>query len=262
MRIAMMQMEVVAGDVRKNTEHAFALLEEAAPQADLLVLPEMWTVGYDFRRLDEQANTPGDALLTALAQWAQKQGKYLLAGSLPTREKGRLYNRSYVYGPQGEIASYDKLHLFSLLSEPRRFTAGNRLTLAEVGDVTVGCSICYDVRFPEMYRRLSMDGATLVAIPAEWPTSRLEAWRCLVRARAMENQIYICAVNAVGCYRDNVFAGHSCLVAPDGTYVALAGTEETIIYGTYEPQAVATTRERMSVWQDRRPDIYGADTEA
>lgn len=260
MRIAMIQMEVAAGDKERNITHAFAMLKEAAARADLLVLPEMWTVGYDFRQLDAQASTPGDDLLTALAAWAKTHGKYLLAGSLPVRENGALYNRSYLYSPQGEIAFYDKLHLFSLLSEPRRFAAGTHMTLAQAGEVTLGCSICYDVRFPELYRRMTMDGATLAVIPAEWPTSRLDAWTYLVRARAMENQIYVCAVNAVGRYRDNIFAGHSCLVAPGGEYITQASTEETIIYGTYDPEALAETRRHMSVWEDRRPDIYAADT--
>lgn len=257
MRIAMIQMEVKAGDKDRNISHARTMLTEAAAKADVLVLPEMWTVGYDFRHLDEQACMPGDELLVSLEEWAVQHKKYVVAGSLPTRESGQLYNRSYLYGPQGELGSYDKLHLFSLLAEPRRFAAGNRMTLVRMGDMTVGSSICYDVRFPEMYRRMAADGADLVVIPAEWPTTRLEAWNCLVRARAMENQIYVCAVNAVGTYRGNVFAGHSCLIAPDGEYIARAGSEETIIYGIYEGEKLKTTRAHMSVWQDRRTDIYG-----
>ncbi len=256
MDLALIQMEVRPAEKEANIEHAFTLLEEAAKKADVLVLPEVWTTGYNLKYLEEQACRPDDELLERLADFARNKNIWLVSGSVPTYDEGKIYNRTYCYGPQGQSTYYDKVHLFSLLSEPKHFAAGRRRVTTEIGDVTAGFSICYDLRFPELYRSLAMDGATLIFVPAEWPKSRLLPWQNLNQARAIENQVYICAVNAVGTYKDNVFAGESALIAPDGEYVVRGGDREDILYASYQAERVEKVRTHMSVWADRREDIY------
>lgn len=255
-QIALIQMEVVAGEKERNVIHAFDMLEEAAVNADILVLPEMWTTGYRLQNLNEQACRPGDELLRGLAQFSHETGKWLVAGSVPTLDAGKMYNRSYCFGPQGETASYDKVHLFSLLAEPTHFAAGTRRMTTQMNGVTVGLSICYDLRFPELYRSMTLDGATLMMVPAEWPTSRALPWHYLNVVRAIENQVYVCAVNAVGTYKENIFGGNSALIGPDGVDIVRAGKEETILYGTYDEAVLEKVRSQMSVWKDYRDDVY------
>lgn len=254
--LALIQMEICAGDKESNVAHARELLHEAAGNADILVLPEMWTIGYNFRKLQEQAGTDGDELYTELAAFAKERNVFLLAGSMPICADGKIYNRSYCFGPQGEIARYDKVHLFSLLAEPKHFAAGDRRVTVNMADIPTGLSICYDLRFPELYRSLALDGARLLFVPAEWPESRLLAWVELNRARAIENQVYVCAVNGVGTYRSNVFAGRSALLDPMGEYIVRGGDAEEILYGEYDSERVREVREHMSVWKDRRLDVY------
>lgn len=255
-KIALLQMEVVAGEKEQNVRHAFELLNDAAPHADILVLPEVWTTGYRLSRLEEQACREGDDLLLALAEFAQQHQKWIVAGSIPTWEGEAIYNRIHCFGPEGLLATYDKVHLFSLLAEPQHFQAGRQRQTVDLAGINTGLSICYDLRFPELYRSLCMDGATLLMVPAEWPRARLFPWVQLNIARALENQAYVCAVNAVGTYRDNVFAGHSALIGPDGADIVRGGDKEDILYGEYDSELLANVRKRMSVWADRREDIY------
>ncbi len=255
-KIALIQMEVVAGNKERNIQHAFTLMEESVKNADILVLPEMWTIGYDLSHLDEQATQPGDELLQRLESFAVERNAWLVAGSIPVKENGLIYNRSHCFGPEGFLAKYDKVHLFSLLSEPENFTAGEKRQTVTLAGIKTGLSICYDLRFPELYRSMTMDGADLLMVPAEWPDVRLFPWIQLNIARAIENQAYVCAVNAVGTYKNNVFAGRSALIGPDGVDIVHGGDSEEILYGEFDIQKIKQVREHMSVWADRRPEIY------
>jgi predicted amidohydrolase len=258
MHIAMIQMKVDAGNVKGNIDHVFSLLEKAvAGGGKILVLPEMWTTGYALRRLADMVTRPGDDLLERLSRFARDNQVVIHGGSIPYEIDGHIYNSTFVFGSDGEeIASYRKLHLFSLLSEPDHFTAGSSIETFSLGSEIAGLSICYDLRFPELYRAMAMAGASIIFVPAEWPESRGVPWRVLNQARAIENQVYICAVNCVGSYKDNEFYGHSMFVAPDGTIIAEGGSEETILQVTYEQSVLNRTRTGMAVWKDRRSDIY------
>lgn len=258
MNIAMIQMKVEAGNVSGNIEHAFSLLEEAVSGGGkVMVLPEMWTTGYALRQLDSMATRPGDGLLERFSKFARDNQVVIHGGSIPYKVDGHVYNTTFVFGVDGKkIASYRKLHLFSLLSEPDHFTAGSSIETFLLGSEIAGLSICYDLRFPELYRSMTMAGASIIFVPAEWPESRGIPWRVLNQARAIENQVYICAVNCVGSYKDNEFYGHSMFIAPDGTIMAEGGQEETILQVTYERSVLNKTRTGMAIWKDRRSDIY------
>lgn len=257
MKVALVQMMVVAGDVMGNRRRGIAMADEAAKQAKVVVLPEIWTTGYALRQVAELAETETGPTITALSEIASRSGTTIIAGSLAMRVGDKIYNRSVVIGPNGSIiAGYEKLHLFSMMGEERFFAPGNRRVEFDLAEMKAGMAICYDLRFPELFRNLALDGAQVIFLPAEWPTIRAGHWDLLVRARAVENQVYICAVNCVGEHRGSPFYGHSMLVGPDGQILAEGNDTEGIIYGEMEGAVVAEVRENMRVWQDRRPEVY------
>lgn len=257
MKIALVQMLITAGDVAGNRARGLALAAEAAANAEVVVLPEIWTTGYALREVDELAEDEAGPTLTGIRDIAKRHGVTIVAGSLPLRQGARVFNKSVVVGPDGEtVVEYAKLHLFSMMGEERFFAAGDRRCVFDLGGVCAGLAICYELRFPELFRSLTMDGAQIIFMPSEWPFSRAEHWQSLVRARAIENQVFVCAVNCVGEHRGNPFYGHSLLIGPVGETIAEGGAEEAIVYGEIDPAAVTRAREAMKIWQDRRPEVY------
>lgn len=257
MRIALVQMLITAGDVVANRARGLALAAEAAARADVVVLPELWTTGYALRQVAELAEDEAGPTLAGVRDLAARHCVTVVAGSLPLRHGDGIYNEAVVIGPGGEtVADYAKLHLFSMTGEERFFAAGDRRCVFDLGGIRAGLVICYDLRFPELFRSLTLDGAQIIFVPSEWPTARADAWQTLVRARAMENQVFFCAVNCVGEHRGSPFFGHSLIIGPGGEMIAEGGTEEAIVYGEIDPDAVSRAREAMKVWQDRRPEVY------
>lgn len=257
MKIAMVQMKVTAGDVAGNKERGLKLINEAALQADTIVLPEIWTIGYALKSVAEAAETMDGQLLTTLAGIASAQKVNIIAGSLPVKSSDKIYNCAIVIDKYGNVgACYQKVHLFSMYGEERFFAAGNKLCRFALDEATAGLGICYDLRFPELFRTLALGGALIVFVPAEWPAARGSHWRTLVQARAIENHMYVCAVNCVGEHKGSPFFGHSLLVSPDGEIVAEGGESEEIIYGDVDFNTVAESRKAMPSFNDRRPDLY------
>ncbi|WP_312202271.1 carbon-nitrogen family hydrolase [Anaerospora hongkongensis] len=257
MKVALIQMQVTAGDVAGNRARGLAMAREAAQKAEVIVLPEIWTVGYALKNIDQWAEDQAGPTITALQQIAVDAQATIITGSLPYRKDGQIYNGAFVINPAGEIVGdYQKVHLFNLMGEQRFFAPGNKRCTFPLQQTTAGLTICYDLRFPELYRATTQDGATIIFVPAEWPASRGSHWRTLLQARAIENQIYICAVNCVGQHRDNVFYGHSMIISPTGDIIAEGTETEAIIYGEIDIDVVEQVRKSMSVWPDRRPELY------
>jgi predicted amidohydrolase len=257
MKIAMLQMQVIAGDIEGNTNKGLTLVNEAADKADVIILPEIWTTGYALKNVARTAETIDGPLITRLTGIARNNNVNIIAGSVPLRQNSRIYNSAVIIDRQGNrITSYEKVHLFSMYGEERFFAQGTKLGLVSLDGMTVGVGICYDLRFPELFRSLALQGAQAVFVPAEWPAARGHHWRTLVQARAIENHMYICAVNCVGEHKGSPFYGHSLLVDPEGVIVAEGGDHETIIYAELDPARVAEARKGMLSFADRRPDIY------
>jgi predicted amidohydrolase len=251
-------MKVEEKNRRLNVCRALSLLKEACGKADAAVLPEVWTTGYSLGALRKEAEWPGSPLLEEIAGIAREGRLAVIAGSVPFRRAdGRVCNTTLVFDKQGDIvADYDKMHMFSLYNEARYFSPGGKKTQVILNGVNCGLAICYDLRFPELFRALAVNGAEAVFLPAEWPRARGLAWRILVQARAVENQLYMCAVNCVGKFKNDHFYGHSAIVSPLGEIIAEGSEEEAIIYGDIEAAAVAEARSAMSVLKDARRDIY------
>jgi omega-amidase len=257
LRVALIQMEIALGRPDENRTCAAALVREAAQGADLVMLPEMWTTGYALKRLSGNlADRDGEPTASFLAELARECGIYLV-GSAADERDGHVYNSATVYGPDGSrLAEYAKVHLVPMMEEDIYLTPGDRLAMADLGGVQAGLAICYDLRFPELFRTLALGGAQLMLIPAEWPLQRLHHWRTLVVARAIENQCFVLACNRVGSDGANQFPGHSMVVDPWGNILAEGGEGEETVRATLDLSAVADARFRVPVFRDRRPDLY------
>ena len=257
MRICALQMDVKVGDRAANHNTVRRLAAEAARlcSPDVIILPELWSTGYALERAAILADEYGDAeFLGALAQ------DFRLAfagGSVLAAENGVIFNRAQVVDCSGRYtACYDKVHLFRLMDEDKFLASGQSLRSFELGGLPCASVICYDIRFCELPRRLALQGAELLLVSAEWPSPRIDHWRALLRARAIENQMFVAACNRCGISGDTEFGGHSTIIAPDGTVLAEAGTEEEIIWADIDREQVRQMRELIPVFQDRIPKMY------
>ncbi|MCX7829097.1 MAG: hypothetical protein N2315_07850, partial [Thermanaerothrix sp.] len=195
--VGLVQMDVLWGDPEGNIIKARAMLDSIG-DCDVAVLPELWSCSYQNDRLREHAGlTP--KCLDAVAGWCVDRSSWAVAGSLPFLDEQVLYNRAFLIDPTGTPAAYyDKVHLFPLLGEPENFAEGSSPLITSVCNVPSGVAICYDIRFPEYIRRIALEGIWVLFVCAQWPLSRVAAWSTLVRARAVENQMFVVAVNRSG----------------------------------------------------------------
>ena len=254
MKIALVQMEIKEKHHPENTAHGLEMLEEAAAHSDLAILPEIWTTGYSLGHLQEQAETPDNELIHRLQDLAARHHCALVPGSFPMRwEDGRIYNTAVAINAEGKVLSrYGKAHLFGMFHEDDFFASGDRFEVYELNGVQCASTLCYDMRFPELYRYLALKDAQLIMVPAQWPDRRGYAWDVLCRARAIENHLFVAAVNAVGTFKDDVFYGHSRLVDPNGYIIAEAGHEEEIVYADMYPARSEEVRKILNSLADVR----------
>lgn len=218
MKITLLQQDISWGNPAKNREKAERAMD-ARPGADLYVLPEMFSTG--FCTEPEGLAEPADS---GTLRWMRRYAQVhdcAVAGSVAVQEDGRYYNRFYFVKPDGEVHSYDKKHLFTYGGEDKRFTAGRERVVVEFRGVRVLLQVCYDLRFPVWARnRKDYD---MILYVASWPTSRVEAWLALLRARAIENQCYVAGVNRVGADPACEYCGGTLVIDPYGQTLAECG---------------------------------------
>lgn len=241
------------------------------PGADLVVLPELWAHGgFASDTWADQAERLDGVIVRRLAEVAARRRFWLHGGSIIERAvdgadrgaEGRgLWNTSLLFSPEGELrATYRKIHRFGFGDgEPRLLEAGTDLVAADLvlGEfsMTAGLATCYDLRFPELFRGLVDRGADLVIVPAAWPLPRVEHWRLLGRARALEDQVWVLQCNSAGTHSGITMGGHSRIVAPDGEVVAELDENEDVLSVELDLDDVDTTREAFPVLRDRRLGI-------
>jgi len=266
--LALAQMAVEPAAVESNLDRALARVTSAAADgADLIALPEIFDVGYfAFDSYDRVAQGLDGERLAHIAAAADEHGIAVLAGSVvedlaASREAGfetpvpeGLANTSVLFDASGtRRAVYRKRHLFGYGSaESELLVPGESTATAEVGDHVVGVTTCYDLRFPEQYRRLVDAGATLVLVPSAWPYPRVEHWRLLPRARAVENLAYVAAVNGVGAFEDAELLGRSAVYDPWGTTLASAGDHPATVTADVDRERVDAVRNEFPALEDRR----------
>jgi omega-amidase len=257
LRVGICQIEMAAGDREANLTGGLAAVADVATHSDIVCLPELFTAGYDLERMADTAIEAGDAAYQALAGAARAHGLHLVAGSVPERRGAGLYNTTFVFDPAGaEVVRYSKAHIFTLTGEERVFTGGDDLVTFASPWGTIGLSICYDLRFPELYRKLALTGALVIFVPAQWPMVRLLHWRTLLQARAIENQCFVVGVNRAGFEGDYEFAGHSCAVDPLGKVIAEAGEGPEAFVADLDFEVLHRFREKIACFADRRPELY------
>jgi deaminated glutathione amidase len=271
MRAAAIQLNSTA-DKGRNLEAAERLVREAAKDgAELVALPEKWNVLGDAEALHEGAEPLGGPTLTAAGSWARELGIQLVAGSIPERVEGqpKLFNTSVLIGPDGELhARYHKIHMFDVevggvsYRESETEEPGNEIVAAAIGgslpEVTLGMTVCYDLRFPELYRILAVRGATVFSVPSAFTfDTGKDHWEVLLRARAIENQAFVVAPNQVGeappHYRSY---GHSMLVDPWGTVLAEARDGECFVAADLDLSEEDRIRSKLPSLANRRPGSY------
>ena len=256
--VSLAQMTIAYGDPAANHEHAAELAREAARRgSQLLILPELWSSGYDLERAGELASVYPGGSFAVMREIARREGLAVI-GSVLERQAAGIANCAAAYDADGALLGrYRKLHLFRLLDEDRYLIEGEEATVLDLGWGRAGMEICYDLRFPELARQYALAGVELLILPAEWPAARVEHWRALLRARAIENQCFVLACNGAGVSGTLEIGGHSAIIDPWGRYLAEGGFEPELLTAELDLAAVAEAREIIPVYQDRRTDIYG-----
>jgi omega-amidase len=258
--IALAQMNVHSGQPEANLARARDFAAQAREAgADLLLLPELWLHGYDVARAEEWAAPVGEGGFAQMAALAREYGLYL-AGTLLERHAGGVSNTAVLYRQDGAlVGAYRKIHLFRLMQEHRYLVPGDRAVLFPTLWGPVGIPICYDLRFPELFRAMALAVAKLFLVPAQWPAARLEAWLTLARARAIENELFVAACNRVGLEEEVVFPGRSCVVGPLGQVLAEGDDQEQLLVAQLDFHEVEAARRYLPVYDDRRPEAYRAE---
>lgn len=253
MRIASIQLRVVEESKEKALEHASDMIRRCRG-ANLIILPELWNIGFmSFDRYRNEAESQDGPTLSLLRTWAKELSCYLHTGSFVENKGGQFFNSSFLLNPKGEIlGSYQKVHLFTYQSqEAEILTRGASLTVIPTELGKLGLATCYDLRFPEFFRRLVDQGAQCFLVSSAWPYPRLEHWLLLGRARAIENLSFLVSSNSSGINRGKQFLGHSLVVDPMGNIIAGSGDEECIVWAEVDQNTVLKARSEFPFLKDR-----------
>jgi predicted amidohydrolase len=267
MRVAAVQLNSTA-DKPRNLEVAERLVREAADDgAELIALPEKWNVLGDKAALLNGAEPIDGATITACRQWARELELHLLAGSFAERvpEREKLSNTSVLIDPDGEIvAAYRKIHMFDVdvggveYRESASEEPGTEIVIGDAGGVPVGMTVCYDVRFPELYRILAVRGARVVTVPAAFTLhTGKDHWEVLLRARAIENQVFVVAPGQIGEAPPHYHSyGRSMILDPWGVVLATAPDEECFVAADLDFELQDRIRDKLPSLANRRPAAY------
>jgi predicted amidohydrolase len=258
MQVVACQLDIAWEDKAVNHARARELLATTplAPGA-LVVLPEMFATGFSMHvnTIAESSDGPTHMFLSQLAQ---EREVYVLGGVVTRAADDRGRNEAVVYDPSGALVTrYAKLHPFSYAGETRHYEAGREIVTFAWHDFRVAPLVCYDLRFPEAFRRATRTGAQLLVVIANWPHPRESHWLALLRARAIENQAYVMGVNRAGSDPHVRYGGHSLILDPRGETLAEAGESPQVISANLELAPLVEYREHFPALADIRDDLLG-----
>jgi len=259
MKVSIVQMDVVHGDPERNARNVETAIRKAAEgKPDVILLPEMWNTSYSLENVRDMADGDGQKTRSIISPLAKEYGVNIVAGSVANLYGDNVYNTLYVFDRHGDpVAEYSKIHLFRLMEEHRYLSAGSSLCNFNLDGQPCGAVICYDIRFPEIVRSLALRGCRSLFVPAQWPRPRIDHWRNLLVARAIENQMYVVACNRTGSGGGNDFPGHSMIIDPWGSIIGeLADGAEGVLEGEIDIGKVDEIRRSIPVFDDRRPSVY------
>jgi len=265
-KIALIQMKIVSC-AEENLRHAAELVKAAAHEgADFAVLPEMFCCPYISESFVKNKESAGGRIWQALSAMARDNGIYLIGGSMPEEDKGRLYNSCFVFDREGrQLARHRKMHMFDIdikggqyFRESDTFTAGNDVTLADTEFGRIGIEICFDIRFEELTRLMALGGAKMIFVPANFNrTTGPVHWQLLFSARALDNQLYMFGCSAAGNEKaDYVSYGHSIAVSPWAEVLGQLEDGEDILLADIPLQRVDEVRSQLPVLSCRREAVY------
>ena len=265
-RIGLCQMKVL-DDKMLNLGKAIDMIDRAAKEGvEMVILPEMFNCPYDTNKFKAYAESRDSSKsLKAVSTAAKDHGVYLVAGSIPELLDGKIYNSCFIFDRKGQIIDvHRKMHLFDVdipdieFKESDTITPGNRVTVVDTDPIKIGVAICYDMRFPELFRLMALKGADIMVVPGAFNMTTGPAhWKTTVRARAIDNQTYVAAVSpARNTNLSYVAYGHSIIVDPWGKVIGEAGYGEQIICATIDISYLKNVREELPLLKNRRTDIY------
>ncbi|PSB33616.1 carbon-nitrogen hydrolase family protein [Stenomitos frigidus] len=257
MKLAIYQGAGIPKDVTANlTLLARMSVAAAKQQVNLLIFPELFLTGYNIGDAVKELAEPFNGRSLQFAASLARESKLALLFGYVERDGKTLYNSAALIDADGNLAAnYRKAHLFGA-EEQRLFMTGRERVLHTIAGVRVGVLICYDVEFPEAVRALALQGAELIAVPTALMFPYTQIPLVLIPTRALENQVFVAYANRIGVEGNLKYCGLSTIAAPDGTVLAQAGADETLLVADLDPAAIAETRSIFSYLDDRRPELY------
>jgi omega-amidase len=261
MKCSIFQMEVIPGAPGLNREKVEKWVDSTIrdKNIDTIIFPEMWTTAYILPELNKYAETLGEPTTSFLTNIAKKYKVNIIGGSFANMVEGKIYNSSIIINKLGELLyQYDKIHLVPMLKEDLYLVGGKEpVKIFELDGIKCGVIICYDLRFPELARKLALNGVQVLFIPAEWPLVRRNHWRFLQLARAIENQFYVVSCNVVGKYDNVEFAGTSMVIDPWGEILKEGSiSEEETLVVDLDLGKVGEIRKNVPIFSSRVPHLY------
>ena len=250
MHVAGVQLDIAWEDKAANHARVRDLVAAAKlPKGSLVVLPEMFATGFSMN-VAGIADGPTEAFLAGLAK---EQGLFVCAGVVTKAPDGRGLNQSVTVGPDGAVlARYSKIHPFSYAGETNHYAPGTETLVYRWGDVSVAPFVCYDLRFPEIFRNATKKGAQLLTVIANWPEPRESHWLALLKARAIENQAFVVGVNRCGRDPKLAYSGRGQIIDPRGNVLADGGNREGVFGADVDLAALLSYRKDFPALQDMR----------
>jgi omega-amidase len=249
MKIGLIQYSPKWEDKKVNKEKITSLLKEENGDVDLLIFPEMTLTGFTMQPDNYAEEIEGESF-AYFSSLAEKFECDVIAGIIENRS-GKYFNTLIHIEKSGKLKNhYHKIHPFSFSSEDKHFSAGDKPVITGIDNWRIGLSICYDLRFPELYRFYAKENVHLIIIIANWPDTRIEHWRTLLKARAIENQCYVVGVNRVGKDPKLNYTGFSCVYDPMGNEIVAVENEERIIFAEIQKTEVEDVRGKLPFLDD------------
>ncbi|WP_078429841.1 carbon-nitrogen family hydrolase [Alkalihalobacterium alkalinitrilicum] len=246
MKIASVQLEIKDTETKQQRMDRVLSMIDELRDYDLITLPEVWATGYfTFDKYKEEAEELGGSFIQTFSEKAKELNVLLFAGSFIEKKEDRYYNTSILFGNDGSIlATYRKVHLFRYGSkEGEILTRGEEPVVVETEFGKVGLTTCYDLRFPELYRKQVEMGAEILLVTSAWPHQRLAHWNLFNQVRALENQCFLISCNCVGKTKGVELAGNSKVVDPWGVVLASASTKEAILTAEIDTSVITQVRD-------------------
>ena len=267
LRIAQAQMPVITDPIACRDYLEEAAAKAAGQKTQFLLLPEMFCCPYDTASFPEYAEEEGGPVYTLCSETARKYGIYLSAGTIPERDsRGRIYNTAYVFNPKGQqIAKHRKMHLFDIqiqggqhFRESDVLSAGDSVTVFDTIFGTFGLAVCFDIRFPELFRLMALKGARIILVPAAFNmTTGPGHWELLFRSQALNNQLFtIGTAPARNPSASYVSWGHSIVAGPWGNVINQMDAEEDFRITEIDLEEIRRAREQIPALSGRRTDVY------